>query len=45
MSTHEQRIEVFQDTMAWIKADKDLSDSVDKAKAATEVFKKCFGSV
>ena len=38
MSTHEQRIEVFQDTMAWIKADKDLSDSVDKAKAATEVF-------
>ena len=38
MSTHEQRIEVFQDTMAWIKADKDLSDSVDKAKVATEVF-------
>ena len=38
MSTHEQRIEVFQDTMAWINADRDLSDSVDKAKAATKVY-------
>lgn len=38
MSTHEQRIEVFQDTCAWIKSDKVLSDSVIKAKAATEIF-------
>ena len=38
MSTREQRIEVFEDTKAWIKADKDLSDSVEKAKEATTVF-------
>lgn len=38
MSNHIQRIEVFQDTLAWIKSDKDLSDSVDKAKKKTEVF-------
>ena len=40
MSTYEereQRIEVFKDTMAWINTDKDLWDSVGKAKAATEV--------
>lgn len=38
MSNHAQRIEVFQDTLAWINSDKDLSDSVDKAKKNTEVF-------
>ena len=38
MSTAIQRIEVFQDTMDWIKTDKDLSDSVKKAKKNTEVF-------
>ena len=38
MSNYIQRIEVFQDTLAWIKSDKDLSDSVDKAKKKTEVF-------
>ena len=38
MSNHNQRIEVFQDTQTWIQSDKDLSDSVDKAKKNTEVF-------
>lgn len=38
MSNHTQRIEVFQDTLNWIESDKDLSDSVAKAKKLTEVF-------
>ena len=38
MSNHIQRIEVFQDTQNWIQSDKDLSDSVDKAKKNTDVF-------
>ena len=38
MSNHAQRIEVFQDTLAWINSDKDLADSVDKAKKKTDVF-------
>lgn len=38
MSTAIQRIEVFQDTMNWIKTDKDLSDSIKKAKKNTEIF-------
>ncbi len=38
MSNHIQRIEVFQDTLAWIKSDNNLSASVDKAKKKTEVF-------
>ncbi len=38
MSTHTQRIEVFQDTMAWIGADSDLAASVDAAKKSTQVF-------
>lgn len=38
MSTHTQRIEVFQDTMAWIRADSDLAASVDAAKKSTQVF-------
>ncbi len=38
MSTQAQRIEVFQDTMAWIKADPDLSASIPVAKKNTTVF-------
>lgn len=38
MSTREQRIEVFKDTMDWIKEDADLSESVDIAKKKTTVF-------
>lgn len=38
MSTAVQRIEVFQDTMNWIKSDNDLFNSVIKAKKNTEIF-------
>lgn len=38
MSTREERIEVFEDTMAWINADPDLSASVNTAKKNTQVF-------
>jgi len=38
MSTAIQRIEVFQDTMNWIKTDKELSDSIVKAKKNTTIF-------
>lgn len=38
MFTAIQRIEIFQDTMNWIKTDKDLSDSIIKAKKNTEIF-------
>lgn len=38
MSTVIQRIEVFQDTMNWIKTDKELSDSIVKAKKNTTIF-------
>lgn len=38
MSTHEQRIEVFQDTMNWINSDPDLSASIPVAKKNTTVF-------
>ncbi|MCR4927464.1 MAG: TIGR02452 family protein, partial [Lachnospiraceae bacterium] len=38
MSTHEQRIEVFWDTMSWIKSDPDLSASVEAAMNNTTVF-------
>ena len=38
MSNHIQRIEVFQDTLNWINSDKDLSDSVTRAKKNTEVI-------
>ena len=38
MSTHIQRIEVFEDTLNWINTDKYLSDSVVKAKKNTQVF-------
>ena len=37
-STHEDRIEVFKDTMDWIESDSDLSASVVKAKKATTVY-------
>lgn len=38
MSTREQRIEVFEDTLNWIKRDTDLTDAVDFGKNHTEVF-------
>ena len=38
MSTTAQRIEVFQDTMDWIKNDPDLSASIPAAKKNTTVF-------
>lgn len=38
MSTREQRIRVFKDTMDWIRSDADLSASVIKAKKATGCF-------
>ncbi len=38
MSTAEERIEVFQDTLDWIKSDPDLSASIPIAKQATTVF-------
>ena len=38
MSTQAQRIEVFQDTMNWIKEDPDLAASIPAAKKNTTVF-------
>ena len=38
MSTADERIAVFQDTLAWIKSDADLAASVEKAKLETTVF-------
>ena len=38
MSTREQRIEVFHDTLAWIDEDFDLADSVSEAKKNTTVY-------
>ena len=38
MSTHSQRIEIFEDTLNWINTDKYLSDSVVKEKKNTQVF-------
>ena len=37
-STREERIEIFQDTLAWIKADSILSESVVEAKKKTKVY-------
>lgn len=37
-STHIERIAVFQDTLAWIKQDADLSASVAKAKKKTSFY-------
>jgi len=38
MSTHQERIEIFQDTMNWINEDSDLATSIPKAKKNTVVF-------
>ena len=38
MSTRQERIEVFNDTMDWIKTDPDLSSAVREAKKKTEIF-------
>lgn len=38
MSSAAERIEVFQDTMDWIKADPDLSASIPAAKKNTRVY-------
>ncbi len=38
MSTREDRIEVFEDTIEWIKQDPKLSASIEAAKQNTEVF-------
>ena len=38
MSTSAQRVQVFQDTMDWIKEDPDLAVSIRAAKKNTEVF-------
>jgi len=38
MSTPGERIQVFEDTLSWIKSDPDLSASVDTAKQKTTVY-------
>lgn len=38
MSTHEQRIEVFRDTQEWIRSDRSLAESVERAKASSQVY-------
>lgn len=38
MATHEQRVKVFEDTLAWIDSDADLAASVASAKANTTVY-------
>lgn len=38
MSTREQRVEIFRDTMDWIKEDPDLAASIIAAKKNTTVF-------
>ena len=38
MSTHEERIRVFNDTQAWIDEDQDLSASIPIAKKKTKVY-------
>lgn len=37
-STREERVEIFQDTLSWIKTDPVLADSVVKAKKNTKVY-------
>ena len=37
-STREERVEIFRDTLAWIKADPTLSASVVEAKKKTKVY-------
>ena len=38
MSTREERIEVFNDTIDWVNNDPDLRASIDEAKKNTQVF-------
>ena len=38
MSTREERIDVFQDTLNWINEDPDLADSISAAKKKTTVY-------
>lgn len=38
MSTAEQRVAVFQDTLAWIESDPELTEAVKHSKAATKVY-------
>ncbi|MBO4473583.1 MAG: TIGR02452 family protein [Clostridiales bacterium] len=38
MSTREERVAVFEDTMSWIESDPELSRAVKDAKAHSEVF-------
>ena len=38
MSTREERIQVFRDTLDWVGSDPVLSASVDKAKKKTTIY-------
>ena len=38
MSTREERIRVFQDTMDWIQSDPALAEAVEEAKRKTTVY-------
>ena len=38
MSTREERVAVFQDTLNWVQSDPDLSASIKAAKGKTEIF-------
>ena len=38
MSTAKERINVFEDTMKWVKTDADLAASIVEAKKNTEIF-------
>ena len=38
MSSREERIDIFQDTLNWINEDYGLSDSIAAAKKNTTVF-------
>ena len=38
MSTREERIEVFEDTISWIREDPELTQAVKEAKAHSKVF-------
>ena len=38
MSTREERVSVFQDTLNWVQSDAELSASIKAAKGKTEIF-------
>ena len=38
MSTRQERVEVFQDTLAWIREDAQLKQALEAAQKATKVF-------